>query len=247
MTPIPILPSGSKPAPLPTWILDLLVDRDPTPPSSPEINPVQALMDTALASSGLTEGDLCNIVTESMPYNPREGKIHQALKGECADVSFQRTINRILNITDEQWNQANRFRKKISGQPMSFAAYHEKRSKAHYEFRNKGPYLRVLRNRDVPWSFSKQVGYIQNRDLTIDMHGMQDSSPPTAEEMASMISNHPASCHTGFFDKFRTPEHPIIGGYLYHRLPDEMHTFDAKGKHIASGDIYPAFPPNVVF
>ena len=91
------------------------------------------------------------------------------------------------------------------------------------------------------------MGYVYSRDLTIDMHGSENFSPHTAEEMSAMISQHPTSCHTDFFEKFSTLEHPIIGGYLYHRLPGEMHTFDAQGKHIASGGIYPAFPPNIAF
>jgi hypothetical protein len=238
MKPISFLPLNTKSAPLPEWILDELDHLQQA--NANAIDPVKALMQSALDASGISESDLASIVSLHIPYNPRECKIHDSLQGTCTDSSFQYRIVKILNISDEQWRTALRKKQRM----VSEAKYYPKECES---YRQKGPYLRVLKNCSVRLSFSQQMGYVYSRDLTIDMHGSENFSPHTAEEMSAMISQHPTSCHTDFFEKFSTLEHPIIGGYLYHRLPGEMHTFDAQGKHIASGGIYPAFPPNIAF
>ena len=238
MKPIPFLPHNAKPAPLPEWILDQLTALQQA--NAHAIDPVKTLMQSALDASGISESDLAAIVSRYIPYNSRECKIHDSLQGTCTDSAFQNRIAHILNISNEQRQAA--LRKK---QRMALETKHL--PKEYENFRQKGPYLRVLKNRSLRLSFSQQYGYVLNRDLTIDMHGNEDFLPPTTEEMSAMIAQHPTSCHNPFFEKFSASEHPIIGGYLYHRLPGEMHTFDAQGKHIASGGIYPAFPPNIAF
>ena len=235
---IAFLPHNAKPAPLPEWILAQLKDLQQA--NANAIDPVKALMQSALEATGISESDLAAIVSRDIPYNPRECKIHDSLQGTCADSAFQNRIANILNISNEQWQAALRKKQRMASE----AKYHPK----EYEnYRQKGPYLRVLKNRSLRLSFSQQYGYVLSRDLTIDMNGCEDFSPPTAEEMSAMIAQHPTSCHTAFFEKFSAREHPIIGGYLYHRLPDEMHSYDPQGKPIASGSIYPTFPPNVSF
>ena len=235
---IHFLPHNAKPAPLPTWILEQVKELQHA--NSNAINPVKALMQSALNASGISEAELANIVSRNTPYNSRECKIHDSLHGTCTDSDFQDRIAQILHIPQESWLAARQKQQRMASQNQYLLKEYE-------NYRQKGPYLRVLKNRSLRLSFSQQMGYVMNRDLTIDMHGNEDFLPPTAEEMSAMIAQHPTSCHNAFFEKFRTSEYPIIGGYLYHRLPDEMHTFDPDGKLIASGDIYPAFPLNVSF
>lgn len=235
---IAFLPHKAKPAPLPEWILDQLTALQQG--NANAIDPVKALMQSALEASGISESDLAAIVSRYIPYNPRECKIHDSLQGTCTDSAFQYRIANILNISDEQWKAA--LRKK---QRMASEAKYNPREYENY--RQKGPYLRMLKNQSVRLSFSQQYGYVHSRDVTIDMHGCEDFSPPTSEEMSAMIAQHPTFCHNPFFEKFSAYEDPIIGGYLYHRLPDEMHSYDPQGNPIASGNIYPAFPPNVSF
>lgn len=243
MKSIPFLARGTKPAPLPDWVLNQLADgRQPSDPAC-AANPVKTLMYAALESSGLHESDLLEIILRETDYDPKSCMIYKALHGECEDAVFQKRINHILQVSDEQWAEANHFRKGFALGQMNFARYEECRSSARREYRKKDPYLRVLRSRVAWWSFSKQVGYVHHRDLSIDMHGVADFSPPSAEEMASMIAHYPESCHSDFFRNPYFQKEQLIGGYRYHRLPDEVHTYDAQGNIYASGGILAPNPP----
>lgn len=185
MKSIPFLARGTKPAPLPDWVLNQLTDmRKPSDPHrSPD--PVKTLMHAALESSGLSESDLLEQVSLEIDFDPRSCMIYNALLGECSDDSFQKRINHILHITEEQWQESNHLKNQLLQEQMKLRSKDEFRSSAHHDYRKKGPYLRVLRSRVAWWSFSKLVGYVYHRDLSIEMHGVADFSPPSAEEMAA--------------------------------------------------------------
>lgn len=247
MNPIPFLPRRATRTPLPDWILDQLTGNRPPADPAGVTDPVKTLMRSALESSGLRESDLLEIISQETDYDPKSCMIYQTLQGECCDESFQKRINRILRITDEKWAEANRFRKGFTLGEMNFSRYEECRSGAYREYTKKGPYLRVLRKRVDWWSFSKQVGYVHHRDLSIDMHGAAGFSPPSAEEMAWMIAHHPESCHSDFFRNPSFQREQLIGGYRYHRLPDEVHTYDAQGNLYASGVLFVPIPPGTCY
>jgi hypothetical protein len=64
--------------------------------------------------------------------------------------------------------------------------------------------------------------------------------PPTAEEMGAVIATRPETCAHPF-----AQNHHVIGGYLYHRLPDELHVYDLEGRIIASGGISLKLPQDL--
>jgi len=107
----------------------------------------------------------------------------------------------------------------------------------HREYRKKGPFLRILKDASLRVGVSEFRSYIHTRDLSVDMRGVDDFQPPSAEEMGTMIAQHSDVILQGFRLK-----HQSHGGYLYHRLPNEVYTFVYSGNLYASGNTYRATP-----
>lgn len=243
MKPISFLARGTKPAPLPDWILNQLTDmRNPSVPARfPD--PVKTLMHAALESSGLSESDLLEQVSREIDIDPKSCMIYKALLGKCGDDAFQKRINRILHVSDEQWQESLQQGMHQHQEMLEKTRKHDNLVHAHQDYRMRGPFLRVLKRASPRISFSMQVHYIHRRDLTVDMHGVDEFLPPSAEEMGTMIANQPDSCSDEFFHKEYVREQLLCGGFRYHRLPDEVHTYDAQGKLYASGGALTPNPP----
>ena len=115
----------------------------------------------------------------------------------------------------------------------------ETRREAEYHlkhYRSQGPCLYSLQ---TPESWFATAGFADPYHLTrqIRTGGKTGFHPPTAEEMAEVIATQPETCAHPHAQDLH-----IIGGYLYHRLPDELHVYDLEGRIIASGGITLTLP-----
>jgi hypothetical protein len=105
---------------------------------------------------------------------------------------------------------------------------------SHY--RNHGPCLHALQ---TPESWFATAGFADPYHLTrqVKTGRKNEFHPPTAEEMAAVIASQPETCAHPHAQDLH-----IIGGYLYHRLPDELHVYDLEGSIIASGGLTLTLP-----
>jgi hypothetical protein len=103
-------------------------------------------------------------------------------------------------------------------------------------YRRQGPCLHALQ---TPESWFATAGFADPYHLTRQVRtgGKNEFHPPTAEEMAAVITTQPETCAHPHAQDLH-----IIGGYLYHRLPDELHVYDLQGRIIASGGITLTLP-----
>ncbi len=103
-------------------------------------------------------------------------------------------------------------------------------------YRRQGPCLHALQ---TPESWFATAGFADPYHLTRQVRtgGKNEFHPPTAEEMAAVIATQPETCAHPHAQDLH-----IIGGYLYHRLPDELHVYDAQGRIIAFGGITLTLP-----
>jgi len=119
----------------------------------------------------------------------------------------------------------------------------ERRLEAKYllsHYRNHGPCLHALQ---TPESWFATVGFADPYHLTrqIRTGRKNEFHPPTAEEMAAVITTQPETCAHPHAQDLH-----IIGGYLYHRLPDELHIYNLQGRIIASGDLTLPLPGHLM-
>lgn len=229
MRPIAFLPRDGNPAPLPDWILSQIIDSRGNPDISHAPDPVKILMHAALDASGLHEGGLLERVRGEMDLNPKSLVIHKTLHGRCDNDDLQKLINRILNVSDEQWQLATRRRE----EEMARTENADSRILGHREYRKRGPFLRIFKDASLRVGVSEFVSYTLTRHLSVDMRGVEEFQPPSAADMGAMIAQHSGVILEGFRLK-----HQSHGGYLYHRLPNEIHTYDWSGKIYASGVTY---------
>lgn len=107
-------------------------------------------------------------------------------------------------------------------------------------YRRQGPCLHALQ---TPESWLATAGFADPYHLTRQLKtgGKAKFHPPTAEEMAAVIATQPETCAHP-----HTQDLHIIGGYLYHRLPGELHLYDLQGQIIASGDLTLPLPGHLM-
>jgi hypothetical protein len=107
-------------------------------------------------------------------------------------------------------------------------------------YRRAGPCLHALQ---TPESWFATVGFADPYHLTRQLKtgGKTGFHPPTAEEMATVIATQPETCAHPHAQDLH-----LIGGYLYHRLPDELHIYNLQGRIIASGDLTLPLPGHLM-
>ena len=107
-------------------------------------------------------------------------------------------------------------------------------------YRRQGSCLHALQ---TPESWFATVGFADPYHLTRQVRTGRKNEfhPPTAEEMAAVIATQPETCAHPHAQDLH-----IIGGYLYHRLPGELHLYDLQGQIIASGDLALPLPGHLM-
>lgn len=143
---------------------------------------------------------------------------------------------RLFKALDVSWEG---YRVYEEDQNNLFFKSQETRRDAEYHlkhYRSHGPCLHALQ---TPESWFATVGFADPYHLTRQLKTGRKTKfdPPTAEEMAAVIATQPETCAHPHAQDLH-----IIGGYLYHRLPGELHVYDAQGRIIASGGITLTLP-----
>ncbi len=227
MPPSPFKPfrrNPSTPA-LPAWVIKAL-DH----PKLPEVHFTRTHADYILPyidASGLSLDEICQRMQRP------EGKTlitPKLLEKNLISHSPETWILcRLFKALDVPWEG---YRVYEEEQNDLFFKSQETRRNAEYHlnrYRRQGPCLHALQ---TPESWFATAGFADPYHLTRQVRtgGKTKFHPPAAEEMAAVIATQPESCAHPHAQDLH-----IIGGYLYHRLPDELHVYDLEGRIIASG------------
>jgi hypothetical protein len=79
----------------------------------------------------------------------------------------------------------------------------------------------------APYHFVRQVKFA----------GQSEFHPPVAEQITALIAHKPEDCIHSVAREFYS-----IGGFLYHRLPNELYLYDQQGHILASGGVELVIP-----
>ncbi len=113
---------------------------------------------------------------------------------------------------------------------------------AEYHLNHYRSQVPCLYAQQTPESWFATAGFADPYHLTrqVKTGGKNEFHPPTAEEMATVIATQPGICAHPHAQDLH-----IIGGYLYHRLPNELHVYNLQGQLIASGDTTLTIPKHL--
>ena len=198
-------------------------------PEVPDTRTHSAYILPFIDASGLSLDEICQRMQRP------EGKTlitPELLEKILTDYSPETWIlSRLFKALDVPWDgfrlyQAEQSALRDKALKTKWAAeYHLK----HY--RSQGPCLYGLQ---TPESWFTAAVFADPYHLTrqVKTGGKNEFHPPTAEEMAAVIATQPETCAHPHAQDLH-----IIGAYLYHRLPDELHVYDIQGRIIASGGI----------
>jgi hypothetical protein len=187
-----------------------------------------------LDASGLSLDEICQRMQRPESKTPITPKLLEKTLIEDSPETW--ILCRLFKALDVPWEGYRLYQEEQSAlrdkalKTKWAAEYHLK----HY--RSQGPCLYALQTSD---SWFATAGFADPYHLTrqIRTGGKNEFHPPTAEEMAAVIATQPETCAHPHAQDLH-----IIGGYLYHRLPDELHIYDAQGRIIASGGITLTLP-----
>jgi hypothetical protein len=211
----------------PAWIIDEL-DLIPLPDVH-FIQPHTTYIKPFIEASGLTPEELC----ERMQSSRRKTIITPELieKTLTSDDPEMWIISSIFKALDVSWEGYRKFEEE----------YHERierasrtRRDAHdliTNYRQYGPCLYALQTAESwiptagladPYHFMRQI----------EFGSKSKYDPPDAEQISTWIAQQPETCVHPVVREFY-----CIGGFLYHRLPNELHLYDPQGHIIASGGV----------
>jgi hypothetical protein len=217
---------------LPAWVI---VELDHTKlPEVPDTRTHSAYILPFIDASGLSLDEICQRMQRPGDKTLITAKLLE--KNLISHSPETRILCRLFKALDVPWEGYRVYEEEQSAlrdkalKTKWAAEYHLK----HY--RSQGPCLYSLQ---TPESWFATAGFADPYHLTrqIRTGGKTGFHPPTAEEMATVIATQPGICAHPHAQDLH-----IIGGYLYHRLPDELHVYDAQGRIIASGGISLTLP-----
>lgn len=227
----PFRRSPTAPA-LPLWVIKEL---DHTKlPEVPDTRTHSAYILPFIDASGLSLDEICQRMKRSEGKTPITPKLLE--KNLIDDSPETWILCRLFKALDVPWEGYRVYQEEQSAlrdkalKTKWAAEYHLNHYRSH------GPCLYSLQ---TPESWFATAGFADPYHLTrqIRTGGKTGFHPPTAEEMATVIATQPETCAHPHAQDLH-----IIGGYLYHRLLDELHVYDAQGRIIASGGITLTLP-----
>jgi len=210
---------------LPAWVIKEL--DHPKLPEVPDTRTHSAYILPFIAASGLSLDEICQRMQRP------EGKtlitpelLEKTLINDSPETWI---LCRLFKALDVPWEGYRVYEAEQS-------ALRDKALKTKWSaqdllnrYRRQGPCLHALQ---TPESWFATAGFADPYHLTrqVKTGGKNEFHPPTAEEMAAVITTQPETCAHPHAQDLH-----IIGGYLYHRLPDELHVYELRGRIIASG------------
>lgn len=223
----------NPPAPdLPAWVIKEM--DHPKLPEVPDTRTHSAYILPFIDASGLSLDDICQRM-----QRPGDKTLITAKLLERNLISHSpetRILCRLFIALDVPWEGYRLYQEEQSA--LRDKALKTQRAAGYLlsHYRSQGPCLHALQ---TPESWFATAGFADPYHLTRQVRtgGKTEFHPPTAEEMAEVIATQPETCAHPHAQDLH-----IIGGYLYHRLPAELHVYDAKGRIIASGGITLTLP-----
>ncbi len=228
-------PTPPTPA-LPAWVTDEL-DHS----KLPEVRYAQSQSEYILpfiTASGLSLDEICQRMQRS------DGKtlmtpelLERTLINDSPETWILCRLFKALDVPWEGYQVHEEEQSALRDKAMK-CRFEAKYHISHY--RRHGPCLHALQ---TPESWFATAGFADPYHLTrqIKTGEKNEFHPPTAEEMAAVIANQPETC-----THLHAQDLHIIGGYLYHRLPDELHAYDLQGLIIASGGLTLSLPGHLM-
>ena len=205
-----------------------MIDASDYPDFADSFPSASRILRPLIEASGLSREELCERMYR------REGKtqinpeyIYQALANPEMESWL---ISRFLKALGIDWNDyRSAFEQQDKVYSEIFDNYIETRN-LHKAYRDYGPRLFALvkESCDMPFYEGKDLLLLTR---AVDTRKMKEFDPPSAKAISEIIAKDPLMCSYQ-----KTREQFPINGYLYYRLPNEVHSYDLNGKLIASGD-----------
>lgn len=206
--------------PLPDDVLAIMIDQDGTPTECLPPSPLSRLYRETFKASGLTRVEL----HERLAWGTNVSKVlrhfDSLLDGTCEIPGFEDRFVEVMGIPGESLIRARAENVVWCDEALN----HRNRSASHNVYRSLGPYVLVFPNEKwKPVTNNSRHGFEMIRRIPIDMACYPKFEPPSPENMGQTIAKSPELIIRNLLPLSH------IGGYLYHRLPDELHTFDTSG------------------
>jgi hypothetical protein len=191
------------------------------------VTPASHLSDV-ISKRGLSIESICELI------NQPDGKtditpalVESALAGDPDKFWI---INRIFNALNISWDDHLRLEKQHDELLHRAVKTRKQAQFLHNQYHSAGPSLHAL---PIVESWIATLCFADPYHLTRQVHtgAKYQFLTPTAQEMAQIIATQPEPCTHPGAHKFH-----VIGAFLYHRYPNELHLFDPRGKLLASGD-----------
>jgi hypothetical protein len=193
-----------------------LVDHTPIEYSP---RPLTQLYREVVKTCGLTRMEIFKRIGWGVNVSKGLRHLDALLDGTCKLQKFEERFVEAMEIPADVLSQARAKDQSWIQQVRS----HRNRAISHAEYRSTGPYAKFLPNEK--WkptnNMSRWFFDLANR-APVNMAYYPRFVPPTAEEMGYTIATSPELIARGF-------PGDQIGGYFYHRLPDEFYTYDTAG------------------
>ena len=227
----PFLKNPIPPA-LPAWVIDEL-----NLIKLPEVNFIQThstYIKPFIGASGLTPEQLC----ERMQSSGRKTIITPELLQNTLTSNDPEIwiITSIFKALDVSWDGFRKFEEEYNERISKSLRTLSDANDRIKNYRQYGPCLYALQTVE---SWMTTAGFADpyhfRRQIKFD--GKSKFHPPNADIIAGVIAHKPEACI-----------HPVagelysIGGFLYHRLPNELYLYDQQGHILASGGVELVIP-----
>lgn len=230
--------SKLEPRVLPQWINDQLDEYENNPPSEPHPPTKIEIIIKAIEDSGLDRKELCKRMRkENGKTQITPDYIDKALANERLETWL---LMRFLNALNIKWEDYAKICSE-NDEKMSRITDNVLRTlQGLREYRTYGPHLHAL-IRPLKWTFHHSLSDQQMLIKLAMVHDEESFDPPSAEEVGYTISKS-----AKFFMCKTARERFEIGGYRYHRMPNEIYDFDIEGSLVATGPINMDTPPDLI-
>lgn len=230
----PFLPFRKNPTPpaFPAWVIDEL-----NLIKLPEVTFIQThstYIKPFIEASGLTQEELC----ERMQSSGRKTTITPELLQNTLTSNDPEIwiISSIFKALDVSWDGFLKFEEEYNERISKSLRTLSDANDRIKNYRQYGPCLYALQTVEswmttagiaAPYHFVRQVKFA----------GQSEFHPPVAEQITALIAHKPEDCIHSVAREFYS-----IGGFLYHRLPNELYLYDQQGHILASGGVELVIP-----
>lgn len=227
--PIHFLPRSSHSTPV-----GKVTAQESAAPTVREPAPLPELYRDVCKSSGMSRSEL----RERMAWSNNAAKtlrlLDSLLEGKCPDPAFEKRFIEVMEIPMETLIRTRQRQAvwEVDRNEEQLAA------QVGREFRSYGSHLVVLPNRNYkPNTMFGRWGMKIGCRIPLDMARYPANQPPAPEDMGRCIASMQPAL------KAMLPlSIPMIGGFVYYRLPGEIYSYDVNGGLVGFGDTFAILP-----